>query len=254
MNSLLIYRNSTALLQSLRDLVNRGYSFWTSGTIKTLKAENLCVKFNERYDVLAPRQKRNYNRKLGRASSYLFIYPQTGGDVMDWILIATKGAGAIHNHESESLRDHTSGQHTDRVRWRYYELITLNGRMTWRLRRDIFDEWEKKVVSAARKQNMDDLEQTIKVLRNFPMFTGVREQVWSIVQKARKTRNRHHFKDELNMSRLPTMRRITVYDAPPKTLGRLVDEYKALISANNFAQEKVTAVDELYDRKVLEEA
>jgi hypothetical protein len=225
MKTLLIPKNTTALLQSLRDLVGRGYHFWTSGTIKILKAESLCNKFNEQYGVLVTKQRRDYNRKLGRANVYLFMYPQPGGDLLDWILIATQGKGAIHMQEK--LRDHTSGQHTDRVRWRHYEIVALSDRATWRLRREVAEDWEKKMVAAARKKNRFDLEQTQKVLCNFPMFTGVRQQVWKILQKTYRTRKRHHYSDEVSLSNLPIMRRIKTYDTPPKTLGQLVDEYQA---------------------------
>lgn len=228
MNSLLIHRNVTAFLQSLRDYVNHGYTYWTSGTIKTLKAEHLSVKFNGCYGVLAPRQKRDYNRKLGRANSYCLMYPHVGGDLIEWILIATKGMGAIHLNEK--LHDQYSGQHTDRIRWRHYEMVEINHQLTWRLRGAVAEEWEKKAISAARKKDISDLEETAKILYNFPMFMGVRKQIWNILQKAYKTRQRHHYSDQLTLPKLPIMKRIKVYDTPPNTLGKLVDAYKESLS------------------------
>ncbi|MEO9205036.1 MAG: hypothetical protein ABI296_04875 [Gammaproteobacteria bacterium] len=235
MNSLLIHRNVTAFLQSLRDYVNHGYTYWTSGTIKTLKAEPLSVKFNERYGVLAPRQKRDYNRKLGRANSYLLMYPQVGGDIIDWILIATKGEGSVHC--DEKLFSHHSGRHTERIHWRHYEVVKMNGRLTWRLRPDVLIEWEKKIVSAARKKDIFDLQQVVNVLYHFPMFTGVRKQVWSLLQKAYKTRQRHHHSDQVISRTLPIMKRIKIYDTPPNTLGKLVDAYRARLANYKFNNE-----------------
>jgi len=232
MNSLLIHRNVTAFLQSLRDHVCHGYTYWTNGTIKILKSESLSSKFNERYGILAPRQKRSYNKKLGRANSYLLMYPQVGGDLIDWILIATKGEGVVHRNEK--LYDHNIGQHTERIHWRHYEIVTINQKLTWRLRRLVAEEWEKKVISAARKKDISDLEQTAKILYNFPMFMGVRKQIWAILQKAYKTRKRHNYSDQLDLPKLPIMKRIKVYDTQPNTLGKLVDVYKESLSNYKF--------------------
>jgi len=235
MNTLLIHRNVTAFLQSLRDYVNHGYTYWTKGTIKTLKAEQLSVKFNERYGVFAPRQKRDYNRKLGRANCYLLMYPQVGGDMIDWILIATKGEGRIHL--DEKLFFHHSGRNTERIYWRHYEIVNLNDRLTWRLRANELDEWEKKIVSAARKKDISDLKQVIDILDNFPMFTGVRKQIFSLLQKAYKTRQRHHHCDQFVSRPLPIMKRIKTYDTPPNTLGKLVDAYNISLNAYNLSNE-----------------
>lgn len=236
MDTLLIPRNTSALLQSLSDRLNRGYTFWTSGVIQTLKANDLCRKFHERYYVLAPRHKRAYHHKLGRANSYFVMYPQVGGDSMDWVLMATRGTGAIHEHES--LHDHHSGAHPDRLHWRHYEVVTRNHRMTWRLRRSVVDEWEKKVIAAARKKNLTDLEQTVKILCHFPLFAGVREQVWTLLQKAQKIRRRHHH-TPIHLPKLPYMQRINVYDNPPKTLGKLVNAYQAILATNNLVEERI---------------
>ena len=232
MDSLLIPRNITALLQSLRDCVNGGYTFWTSGTIGIHKAEKLCAKFHDRYGVLATRNQRHYNRLNNQASAYLYMYPQIGGDVLDWILIATKGKGAIHEHEK--LADNDSGRRIEKLRWKHYEIINLNNRMTWRLRSDVAEEWEKKMINSARKVDIEHLQQTTEILCNFPMFTGVRQQAWKIIQKAQKTRIRHHYSLLLTIPKLPVLRRITVYSTPPKTLGILVDEYKERIKSSIY--------------------
>ncbi len=231
MRQLLIPKNKTALLQTVRDSLNKGYIYWTCGEIRTLKAESLCEKFDELYGVLNSKHQNTYKLSLGKASTHLFMYPRKSGDMIDWILLATKGTGLIH--EKEKLKCHTSGQRAERFAWQDYEIVTLNNRMTWRLSKTVAEQWEKKVVAAARKSDPADLLQTIQALSTYPMFTGVREQVKSILQKARKTRIRHHIQNTTEFAVLPYLRRIKVYDDPPMTLTKFVDIYQAQLKTES---------------------
>jgi hypothetical protein len=234
METLLIPRNVTSFLQAVRDAVNYGYPFWTSGEISTLKAEALCEKFHDCYDVLASRHRRDANRLIGKASAYLWMYPRPGGDRLDWLLLASKGSGKIH--EREKLYDHHSGQRRERLHWRHYEIVQLKDKMTWRLRREVADSWEKKLVSAARKSDPADLDSSTRALCTFPMFTGIRKQVLSILSKANRTRIRHNHTQTFSLPSLPIMIRVKVYDNPARSLGLLVDEYRARLQSASLVE------------------
>lgn len=234
MNSLLIHKNLTGFLQTLRDTVNHGYHYWTSGVIKTIKADQLCEKFHEKYQVLASRQKRDYHRRLKKANAYLFMYPQKGEDVMDWILVVTQGNGIVHT--KEQLKNHFSGQHRDRITFRHYELIKINQRLTWRLKKAEAEMWEKKMVSAARKNDTTDFALTSKALTQFPMFSGIRKQIKHIFTKANKTRDRYHL-GSFPMPSFPILKRMKVYDDPPKTLGFIIDRYKTRLTQTHDTYE-----------------
>jgi hypothetical protein len=88
-------------MQSVLLSMTRGYTFWCSGRIDSLKAEALVAKFSERYGILksklslarrATRQSRTATKSgktHPRQSASLVIHPLPGGHEMQWVLLAT---------------------------------------------------------------------------------------------------------------------------------------------------------------------
>lgn len=70
-------------------------------------------------------------------------------------------------------------------------------------------------------------EQALKPHGCFPMFAGVRDQVYRLCEKARRAQLRNPSLEPMTLPRLPVLRRLKSYDTPPKTLGQFVACYQA---------------------------
>lgn len=106
------------------------------------------------------------------------------GTTVSWLLLATEGAGPIH--EQEKLR---SVLESPRLVWLGYELVrhSSRGRASWtwrRTKREMADLYALLGEQLKRRQ-MNAVTQTLLRVSHQPGFSGVREQSWALCQFAR---------------------------------------------------------------------
>lgn len=222
-------------MQSVLLSMARGYAWHCSGEIKTLKADALVEKFNERYGVLKPklsllrratrqsREAASEGKSHPRHSATLVLHPVPGGDRMRWVLLATGPlAGEVMRNGSEPDQRLTWGKYTlaqipkqDGVTW------------TWRLQRDAQNELEGWFIKAARSGRKGEFERLLGIARNYPMFAGIRKQVGKAIDRGLDIWNRQHPEDLIAApGALPVMTRQAAYTNPPMTLGLFQDGHR----------------------------
>jgi len=94
-----IQKRKTIVMQRLQKSVSHGYEFYIQGEIHYKKSLQFVHKMNEKYGTHFNENKRSYQRKLGKANAFLYLYPKKNTDQLIWWLVATKGEGRIHQEE-----------------------------------------------------------------------------------------------------------------------------------------------------------
>lgn len=235
-----IHRNQTVAMQSVLLSMTRGYTFWCSGRIDSLKAEALVAKFAERYGILksklslarrATRQSRTATKSgktHPRQSASLVIHPLPGGHEMQWVLLAT---GPLDGEQMNN-----GSLPSQRLVWNdKYQLVQIpkktGGVMwSWRLTRPHQRELEGWFVKAGRSDRQRELESLFGIARNYAMFAGVRAQVMKAQDRGVDIWNRQHPQEQVTAPpSLPVMVRQAAYDNPPMTLGAFVQAHKMAI-------------------------
>ena len=178
-----VSRNKSQALTRILDVVGRGYTRYTAGTVAAEKAERLANKFHLLYGIgLSPAQ-RITRKKHGIANTMLVMYWPTGADRVEWLLLATAGTGL----ETETLADVP-----DRKRLQFvgYELVRYahDGRTRWTWRRPKVEMAEHYTYLAemSGKRAWNAVGELLTRLANQPGFHGVREQTWSLCQEAKR--------------------------------------------------------------------
>ncbi len=173
---------SQALTRTL-DVVGRGYTRYTAGTVTAEKAERLARKFHQLYCIGCTPATRITRKKHGKANAVLTMYWPVGADRVAWLLLATAGEGL----SGETLTDVT-----DRKRLQYlgYELIRYahDGRTRWTWKRPKAEIAEHYTLLAelANKHAWHGVHDLLARLANQPGFHGVRSQTWELCQEARR--------------------------------------------------------------------
>lgn len=197
-----IARSKTAALSRVLDMVPKGYVHQISGTCSAEKVKKLAYKFHEQYGIGCSPAQRITRKKQGLANAVLVLYrpsvPESTplsesepdraaglpGNTVHWLLLATEGAGPIH--EQEQLRTVVD---TPRLVWLGYELVrhTARDRISWTWRRTKHEMADLHAILGEQlnRRQMPAVEQTLLRLCRQPGFSGVLEQSWALCQLAR---------------------------------------------------------------------
>lgn len=223
-----LHRNQTMAMQSILLSMGRGYTWHTSGLISVDKAEGLIAKFDERYGVgkaklslkrRATRQSRTARESgvtTARQSATLVIHPTTTETHFRWVLLAT---GPL---EGESMQNGLLP--STRLVWHHYQLTQVpkpeGVTWTWRLTRQHKTEFEGWFIKAGRSGRKGEFEGLLRIARNYPMFSGVRNQVAHAIKRGVYVWNRQHPDDPISeQPKLPVMTRMAAYASPPLTVA-----------------------------------
>ncbi|RXZ43124.1 hypothetical protein EBB06_10915 [Crenobacter cavernae] len=195
--------SKTACLRVLLETLQRGSYCWCSGCVPAAKAVAFADKLATRYAIDANANRRAYRKRQGLANSTLLLFPhETQPTHLRWWLLATPGAGAVH--EQEKLLDGRSPR--QRLSWgAQYELTQLQkaarvggGRhWTWRLQTRAYQEWQASVQEAARatgeaQHDRQRLMACLTALRRLPGYHGIRVQQQALLALAQEEWGRHH--------------------------------------------------------------
>jgi len=178
-------RSKTAALARITDSIPKGYTRYTSGSIKAAKAEALARKFHQLYGIGCTPAQRLTRRKHDLASCVLVMYWPDGADLVHWLMLATEGAGLDGKHEPMHLVSDKP-----RMRWLGYELTryAVRGRVAWTWTRPAAEMAEHYAMLAElqNKRHAGAVSDLLQRLANQPGFHGVRAQTWDLCQEARR--------------------------------------------------------------------
>ena len=227
-------------MQSILLSVSKGYTWYTTGQIETEKADRLIEKFNEKFGVLKSklslsRQATRASRKAAqeekthaRHSATLVIHPTLGGVHMNWVLLAT---GPLYQEQMLNALNTNK-----RLGWNEkYQLVQIPKKITgqtwtWKLTRKAANDAESMLIRLARSDRKDEFLNSIEIIRNYPMFSGIRTQLTHALDRGLKIWNRQHPHDQIEGIRpLPIMTRQTGYANPPMTLGAFQEGHKEAV-------------------------
>lgn len=178
-----IARSKTAALSRITDSIPKGYSRYTSGEVKSEKAEALARKLHERHLIGATPAQRITRKKHGKANALLVMYWPDGAQVVHWLMLFT--AGELDSHEQ--LREVTDKK---RLQFLSYELVRhpTRGTTAWTWKRPKAEMQEHYVTldESLKKHHHGVVADHLQRLANQPGFHGVREQTWSLFQHVRQ--------------------------------------------------------------------
>jgi hypothetical protein len=177
-----IARSKTSALTRVLDVVPRGYTRYTSGTIASSKVANLASKFHAAYGIAVTPAQRITRKQKGIASSILTIYWPEGSERADWILLSTPGSG-LEAEQMKGVVDH-------RLTWLGYELVrrAQRGRTgwTWRRPKQSMRDLYTLLTQQINQRAYSAVDESLRRIAAQPGFHGVREQSWALCQFARQ--------------------------------------------------------------------
>ena len=178
-----ISRTKSQAMTRVLDVVGRGYTRYTAGTIAAAKVVHLANKFHGMFGVGCTPAQRITRKKHGLANAVLVLYAPEAAVRAEWLLLATEGTGL----ENETLADVTDSK---RLHFIGYELVRYahDGRTRWTWRRPKAEMAEHYVYLAdlAGKRAWNAVGNLLTRLAAQPGFHGVREQTWGLCQEARR--------------------------------------------------------------------
>ena len=178
-----IARSKSAALSRLLDSIPKGYSRYTSGTIKAVKVLALANKFHDLFGIGCTPAQRITRKKHGQASCLLIVYCPPDALQAQWLMLATDGTGM----EKENMRRVTD---KPRLQWLGYELVRHPHKDTtrWTVRRHSAEMAEHYALLAEllSKHHAGAVGELLQRLANQPGFNGVRTQTWELFQAARQ--------------------------------------------------------------------
>ncbi len=177
-----IARSKSAALARVLDVLPKGYTRWTSGSVKPEKAIALANKFHCLYGIGLSPAKRLTRKKHGLANVVLVMYWPPEATLVHWLLLATAGTGV----EAERWRD---AQDKPRLLWLDYELVRYpaRGQNSWTWRRTKLEMTESFALLSEhmKRRHHAAAKAFMEVLAHQPGFHGVREQSWKLFEYAR---------------------------------------------------------------------
>lgn len=241
--------NKSAALRLLLELVQRGSTRWTAGTVHFAKAEALAVKFAARYGTRLTPTQRSRRKAQGSANAVLVMYPAGAQNpLILWWLLVSPGTGLVA--DVEQLQDCYQARqelvfpdadgcpqyvldHTQRLR------VQGGGRRwTWSMTAERLEAHRLRLQELVRlhgtsAQRIDDLQAHVDALVRMPMFHGVREQVKGLVFEARRVSAPSLAAKVRWPGQLPIMtKRLPVYRRPePMLLPELVVRMAVVFAA-----------------------
>lgn len=220
-----LFCNQAALMQSVQRRIQKCPLF-VQGVMPTNKIATFVDKMHAQYHVLLNDQERHVLRKAGFPATFLAVHPNVEEPAsFYWLLFSSAPL------PGESLQDARDPR--TRLTWRHY-VLTENRyqRWTWKLRREYRQDYERRLLAAAKGRNTVQMNVLLEGLSKMPMFNGVREDVRDLVRGAQHTwgesRNAprlHFFQRQPNWPEsYPVMRPVVFHDKPPVTLGQYLQE------------------------------
>lgn len=179
-----ISETHAAALSRVLTNVPRGYTRYSSGTIRADRAYDLAQKFHQIHHIGASPSQRHTRKKKGKANAVLVMFKPPKTETVSWLLLFTEG-----NLEQHEKLQHVT--HKQRLKWLGYELVrrpTRRGRVGWTWRRTK-EEMEGLVGLLIEKCNRREWREVGIILEraaNQPGFHGVREQSKKLQQIAVK--------------------------------------------------------------------
>lgn len=178
-----IATTTAAALSRVLDNVPKGYSRYTTGTIKAEKVSALARKLHERHAIGASPSQRHTRKKHGRANALLTVYCPPGAEIAQWLLLFTQGTLDSH----ENLRDVTD---KPRLIWLGYELVrhAFRGKTnwTWKRERNEMEGLFGLLVEQSNRRDWKNVEKTLEKAAKQPGFHGVRGQTWQLCEEAKR--------------------------------------------------------------------
>lgn len=250
-----IHKSQTTAMQSILLSMSKGYVWHTSGQVDTEKAHLLVEKFDEKFGVRTPklsltrratRQSRS-SQNFVRTSTSLVIHPVLGGDRMRWVLLST---GPLND---ENMLDGSKSE--SRLHWDKYQLFQApkgDGiTWTWRLSKRFKNELESRLIRLARSDQRHHLESSLRIVRNYSMFSGVRAQVQHAIKRAVYVWNSQHPNNRLDEPQpLPIKVPMVAYDNPPRTIGTFQEGHRLAV-LEGFMRTLRVAPQELESLEIL---
>lgn len=178
-----IARSKSAALARVLDVLPKGYTRWTAGSVKPEKAISLANKFHRLYGIGLSPAKRLTRKKHGMANVVLVMYWPQEATVVHWLLLATAGTGV----EAENWR---LAQDKPRLLWLNYELVRhpARGQSAWTWRRTKLEMTESFALleDHLRHRHHAAARAFMELLSHQPGFHGVREQSCRLFDYARR--------------------------------------------------------------------
>lgn len=208
--------SKTAALSRVLNCVPKGYMHYIGGQCPVEKAVRLAKKFHDLYGIGCSPAQRISRKNKGLANAVLTLYrpplreeerdagpgaclapdaaPVSSSDrapslhltgaQVSWLLLATAGAGAVH--EQESLRLVTEKLHLALLG---YELVRYQqrGQLVWTFRRtnEEMAEWYSLLAAQLNQRQHGAVAKTLLRISHQPGFHGVRLQSFALAQFAR---------------------------------------------------------------------
>ena len=176
MYSLLTYKVDA--MKAMQLLVARGeYVKYTHGVIPKNKLKSMLFKMEDRYRINATKQMRYRAKQKGNTNSKIVLLQEN--DMVYFWLMATNGNGVIC--DLENLLDVTDKN--NRIEITGYELVRVKKTKitwTWRMTRDNYSDFEKRIKTACRRKNEKLIEQCYFSLQHMPVFSEMRKQSFAL--------------------------------------------------------------------------
>lgn len=198
----MLYDNTLTFLQRLQMAATHGNYHYTCGNTDLDRYYRLARKFAVAYETELSRQTKQKRRRAGEASASLFavrrstIPDQDGKIPVFWVLIASDGAGRVH--EREKLLDLRNRDTRLAAAGGKYELVHDGKTWSWQLSSAAFRQYQQKIhnvaaLPARRRQEIEidgirrdkQAEQLLDQLYSEPGFRLLRRQVGRLVSELR---------------------------------------------------------------------
>lgn len=198
----LIAITKTAAMRYIAETVGHGYYLYQFGEVPAGKVLQLIYKFDEKYQILATRGKRDNDRRHGRSCARLVLFPKESSPIerpeKDWIfwLLATEGEGDFPVQKATS----DTRQPESRITWgKQYKLVSRpvrkrNGEQayvwTWAMQEEHYERWKQAFHKAAgrvrssKQRQSNYLLKLVNSLRRVPGFNGINRQKRALITNA----------------------------------------------------------------------
>jgi hypothetical protein len=156
-----------------------------SGIAQPEKVLPMLDKFARLYAVDRNRLVRSRAKARGLANTILLLHDAKDG-ALSWILLASPGAGAVHEREQLS----NAALRAQRIRIDGYELVRLTRAekkgggetWTWRMTEENYQAWRDRIRACIREdKDPRQRDRLLDALYRSPGFRGVRSQVGKLV-------------------------------------------------------------------------
>jgi len=176
-------RSKSAALSRVLDIIPRGYTRYTSGTIPLVKLPSLVSKLHRIHLIAASPAQRITRKKRGKANAMLSLYLSESADTVHWLMLFTEGELEAH----EKLRGILD---KPRLRWLDYELTRYGHKArtcwTWHRSKEAMQELYALLDEHLKKRHWSAVAGMLDRIAAQPGFHGVRAQSWRLCQQARQ--------------------------------------------------------------------